>query len=328
MEGVDWLNFRAHGFYSMRYLRNIRLRPELLRAAVSFWDPEVHVFRFGDQELCPTVEEFRAYLGGFGSGEVIIPPVRESAYRVLVAALGLSDNAARYLVRNGHLNDLRDMTYQTRRMIALCMCLLAAYLLVPSAGHASSALASVVVQVEARKDVIPMVLAETLIGLDKIWLCDKVNVLTIPPSNWAYEARLLSQRCFEFEDRSRAEWVDFLRRRRAETIAWRCRWLDLPPMTVHYMGPQWVVLAGLGAFTFYIPYRIQRQLGLRQEGPAEVLVDVVLPFFGHSVLCHYQRFWRTREMTDAHPYPSVAMRGSYRKWLRMDIAARAGVQGN
>ncbi|KAI8568258.1 hypothetical protein RHMOL_Rhmol02G0184000 [Rhododendron molle] len=203
------------------------------------------------------------------------------------------------------------------------MCLLAAYLLVPSAGHASSALASVVVQVEARKDVIPMVLAETLIGLDKfcsgetetfggsplllqIWLCDKVNVLTIPPSNWAYEARLLSQRCFEFEDRSRAEWVDFLRRR----------------------GPQWVVLAGLGAFTFYIPYRIQRQLGLRQEGPAEVLVDVVLPFFGHSVLCHYQRFWRTREMTDAHPYPSVAMRGSYRKWLRMDIAARAGVQGN
>ncbi|KAI8568254.1 hypothetical protein RHMOL_Rhmol02G0184000 [Rhododendron molle] len=285
MEGVDWLNFRAHGFYSMRYLRNIRLRPELLRAAVSFWDPEVHVFRFGDQELCPTVEEFRAYLGGFGSGEVIIPPVRESAYRVLVAALGLSDNAARYLVRNGHLNamrlielfsppgDLRDMTYQTRRMIALCMCLLAAYLLVPSAGHASSALASVVVQVEARKDVIPMVLAETLIGLDKfcsgetetfggsplllqIWLCDKVNVLTIPPSNWAYE------------------------------------------------------------------------LGLRQEGPAEVLVDVVLPFFGHSVLCHYQRFWRTREMTDAHPYPSVAMRGSYRKWLRMDIAARAGVQGN
>ncbi|KAI8568252.1 hypothetical protein RHMOL_Rhmol02G0184000 [Rhododendron molle] len=322
MEGVDWLNFRAHGFYSMRYLRNIRLRPELLRAAVSFWDPEVHVFRFGDQELCPTVEEFRAYLGGFGSGEVIIPPVRESAYRVLVAALGLSDNAARYLLFSPP-GDLRDMTYQTRRMIALCMCLLAAYLLVPSAGHASSALASVVVQVEARKDVIPMVLAETLIGLDKFCSGETETFGGSP---------LLLQvgfsRCFEFEDRSRAEWVDFLRRRRAETIAWRCRWLDLPPMTVHYMGPQWVVLAGLGAFTFYIPYRIQRQLGLRQEGPAEVLVDVVLPFFGHSVLCHYQRFWRTREMTDAHPYPSVAMRGSYRKWLRMDIAARAGVQGN
>ncbi|KAI8543301.1 hypothetical protein RHMOL_Rhmol08G0205900 [Rhododendron molle] len=131
-----------------------------------------------------------------------------------------------------------------------------------------------------------------------------------------------------FSSRNRAEWVDFFRRQRAETISWRCRWLDLPPMTVHYMGPQWVVLAGLGAFTFYIPYRIQRPLSLRQEAPAEVLVDVVLPLFIHSVLCHYQRFWRTREVTDAHPYPSVAVRGSYRKWLRRDIAARAGAQGN
>ncbi|KAI8546927.1 hypothetical protein RHMOL_Rhmol07G0157500 [Rhododendron molle] len=94
------------------------------------------------------------------------------------------------------------------------------------------------------------------------------------------------------------------------------------------MGPQWVVLAGLGAFTFYIPYRIQRQLGLRQEAPAELLVDVVLSLFNHLVLCHYQRFWRTREVTDAHPYPSVAIRESYRKWLRRDIAARAGAQGN
>ncbi|KAI8551255.1 hypothetical protein RHMOL_Rhmol06G0171100 [Rhododendron molle] len=117
----------------MRYLRNIHLRPELLRAAMSFWDPEVHVFRFGEQELCPTVEKFRAHLGGFGSGEFIVPPMRESAYRVLVVALGLGDGAARYLVRNGHLNvmrlielfsslgDLGDMTYQTRRMTALCI---------------------------------------------------------------------------------------------------------------------------------------------------------------------------------------------------------------
>lgn len=52
--------------------------------------------------------------------------------------------------------------------MALCMCLLDAYLLVPSEGHANSALVSVVVQIEARKDVVPMVLAETLLGLDKV----------------------------------------------------------------------------------------------------------------------------------------------------------------
>jgi len=180
MEGVDWLNFRAHGLYSMRHLRNIRLRPELLRAAASLWDPQVHVFRFGEQELCPTVEEFRAYLGGFGSGEVIVPPVRENIPKVLASSLGLNDGIARYLVSHGRLNVMRliemfsplgdsaDVTYQTRRMTALCMCLLAAYFLVPSDGHVSSALVSVAMQIEARKDVVPMVLAETLMGLDKV----------------------------------------------------------------------------------------------------------------------------------------------------------------
>ncbi|KAI8567969.1 hypothetical protein RHMOL_Rhmol02G0162700 [Rhododendron molle] len=87
---------------------------------------------------------------------------------------------ARYLISNGHLNvmrliemfsplgDLADTTYQTRCMTALCMCLLAAYLLVPSTGHASLALISIAVQIEAQKNVILMVLAETLMGLDKV----------------------------------------------------------------------------------------------------------------------------------------------------------------
>ncbi|KAI8572766.1 hypothetical protein RHMOL_Rhmol01G0225800 [Rhododendron molle] len=178
----------------MRYLRNICLCSELLRAAASFWDPEVHMLRFGEQELCPTVEEFHAYLGGFGS--------------------------ARYLVSNGCLNtmrliemfspssDLMDMAHKSRRMMTLCKCLIAAYLLVPSIGHASSSLVSITVQIEAQKDVVPM-----------IWLCDKVNVLTIPSDNWAYEARLLSRRCFEFVDPRISEWVSFFKRLGAETIS-------------------------------------------------------------------------------------------------------------
>lgn len=161
-------------------------------------------------------------------------------------------------------------------MTALCTCLLAAYLLVPSKGHASSALVSVVVQIEARKDVVPMVLAETLLGLDKVCFgqtevfggsplllqvgfslsfpfpdfhtfsfyidtllgffmvsylfflscklgCDKVGLLTMPSGNWVYEAKLLSQRAFEFPDRHVAEWVGYLGRLSAETILRRCR---------------------------------------------------------------------------------------------------------
>ncbi|KAI8547540.1 hypothetical protein RHMOL_Rhmol07G0204100 [Rhododendron molle] len=73
----DWLSFRTHGLAAIRFLRSIRLRPEILWSALRFWDPDVYVFRFGD-ELCPTVEEFQAYLQGFTSSTIVIPPYRKS----------------------------------------------------------------------------------------------------------------------------------------------------------------------------------------------------------------------------------------------------------
>ncbi|XP_058198397.1 uncharacterized protein LOC131313921 [Rhododendron vialii] len=44
---VDWLSFWFHGLATFRFLRNVRVRPEFLRAASQFWDPEVHVFSSG-----------------------------------------------------------------------------------------------------------------------------------------------------------------------------------------------------------------------------------------------------------------------------------------
>ncbi|KAI8530074.1 hypothetical protein RHMOL_Rhmol11G0026900 [Rhododendron molle] len=58
----DWLFFRTHELPAFRFLQSIRLCPEILWAALQFWDPDVHVFRFRDNELCPMVEEFQAYL--------------------------------------------------------------------------------------------------------------------------------------------------------------------------------------------------------------------------------------------------------------------------
>lgn len=63
----------------IRDLRLVGLCPELLRAALSYWDPVMHVFWFGDDELCPTVEEFQAYLRGFAASHVlVVPPLREN----------------------------------------------------------------------------------------------------------------------------------------------------------------------------------------------------------------------------------------------------------
>lgn len=107
MSGIEWLNFRNHKLNSLRFLRQVPIRHELLHAAVLFWDPDVHVFRFGEQELCPTIEEFHLYLDCHNSDEPVILLVRESMWRILRAKLGLGINYARFLVEGGTFNNFR-----------------------------------------------------------------------------------------------------------------------------------------------------------------------------------------------------------------------------
>ena len=179
-ENIDWFNFRSHHLNSLRHIHPIPIRPELLHAAAQFWDPEFHVFRFGLQELCPTIEEFHAYLETRPETEPVVPPNRANLVKILKEKLGVSDGVARHLIRGGSLDILRlfadfsprgnplDYTVQNRRMFALCMCLLATYLLVPNDGNPNPSIISVAAQIEQRRDVVPMVLAETLMGLDAV----------------------------------------------------------------------------------------------------------------------------------------------------------------
>jgi hypothetical protein len=168
LDGMGWLNFRDHTLHSLRYVRDVMIRPELLHAVVQFWDPEVHVFRFGFHELCPTVEEFHAYLGGFDL-EIPIAPVHGASYaRILSQKLGLSNNAARSMIDGGVLNISRLISQFRPEGFALCLGILAAFLFVRTDCQANSALVGVAMQIEERKDVAPMVLAETLIGLDRV----------------------------------------------------------------------------------------------------------------------------------------------------------------
>lgn len=118
------------------------------------------------------------YLGYFESNFTVIPPLRVSMAGILRVKLGVSDGLSKFLVRGGELNVMRlieifmqdgdpyDFVWQSRLLSALCMCLLAAYLLVSPDGRASHLLVGVTAQIEERRDVVPMVLAETLIGLD------------------------------------------------------------------------------------------------------------------------------------------------------------------
>ena len=103
----DWLSFRSYGLAAFRFLQNVRSRPEILTAATQFWDPDVHVFRFGDDELCPTVEEFQAYLQGIVSSVVVVPPYRKSMLKLLRTSLNITSGAAESLLSGGQINIMR-----------------------------------------------------------------------------------------------------------------------------------------------------------------------------------------------------------------------------
>lgn len=140
----------------------------------------MHVFHFNNLELCPISKEFRAYLGGCDSEEVIAPPMSDSLSKVLAKALGLNGGSARYIAHNGVLKVLQlievfsnlgkspSMAKLIRHNRDLCMCLLVAYMLVPSKGKLSFAIMSISIQLEAHKDVVPLVLPEPLMGLDAV----------------------------------------------------------------------------------------------------------------------------------------------------------------
>ncbi|KAI8530521.1 hypothetical protein RHMOL_Rhmol11G0065800 [Rhododendron molle] len=164
----------------MAKLNQALLHPWLDSLEVHFWDPEVHVFKFGIQELCLTVEEFHAYLESHDSDHPIAPMIWESMKKLLKTKLGVSSGATDFLIQDGAIKilrrfemfnppkDLTDFKYQGHRITACCICLLTAFLLVSSFGEPISLLVGVAAQIEAHKNVAPLVLAKTLMGLNVV----------------------------------------------------------------------------------------------------------------------------------------------------------------
>ncbi|KAI8542654.1 hypothetical protein RHMOL_Rhmol08G0154900 [Rhododendron molle] len=211
-------------------------------SAVRFWDPAVHEIRFGDNELCPTVEEFQAHLQSFASHTIVVPPYRKSMSKLLKTSMNITTGAAESLLSDGQVNIMRLM----------------------------------------ERNVVPMVLAETLVGLDlvangqtmifggsplllQLWLSDKFGLIAAPEVNWPRLPGRMHQREMLYLEMSTEEWIRFLDELSPEEITWRHEVLDIPDMAVKSAGYDRVAIAGLCSFTFYIPGCILQQLGISQR---------------------------------------------------------------
>jgi hypothetical protein len=135
----------------------------------------------------------------------------------------------------------------------------------------------------------------------------------------------IHQRPMRYPDMNADEWYTFMMEMRPEEIAWRCPWLGLEEMTVYSEGFDRVVIAGLTSFTFYIPGRVLRQLGIPQRMVCLTAGDFRLPNFNAQTLRGYKRRWSHRALEGVSPDFTTRLRRQYRQWLRADVQARENV---
>ena len=180
LRGADKVNFAILGMKDVMALVDIPLGVSFLQAAMHHWNPIRHTFVFGSQELCPTVEEFRVISGIEISDIPILPRSRFGYLGELKKLCGGSERENGALIHGSALDVMglvrkfkdcahpHDAASIGQRRNALCICVFAGFLLASPVGITSVGLIDVVSQFLDRQDPIPLVLAETIGGLDRI----------------------------------------------------------------------------------------------------------------------------------------------------------------
>ncbi|KAI8530075.1 hypothetical protein RHMOL_Rhmol11G0027000 [Rhododendron molle] len=98
-----------------------------------------------------------------------------------------------------------------------------------------------------------------------LWLSDKLGLLAAPEANWPHLPGRMHQSGMLYPEMSTEEWYTFMNEMSLHEIVLRHEALNIPDMTTNSVGFERVVIAGLSNFTFYIPSRILRQLGMSQN---------------------------------------------------------------
>ncbi|XP_074296255.1 uncharacterized protein LOC141626221 [Silene latifolia] len=262
-------------------LKQVKISWEFLRAATLFWDPEVHVFRFGDREICPMTEEFSVILGLSVQSPPALSNLDDELRKDFRDYLGITSRLDEFL--NGRRVNLCrliahftspsyprtviDSRYNKR---ALVLFLLNHFLFVsPSTIFCHGCLLKVVKHM--RNDCSPMalVLAETLHCLDtlrrnpeaafcgsplilQVWLQEHMRLIERPldplsyrPHNFAGRQRVIKG------ERSLSFWRDWMSNE--FPIRWTIPWWRIHAMTAPRSSVAYYRLPGLTHSSFIFP---------------------------------------------------------------------------
>ena len=154
----------------------MKIDTALLHAAATFWDTRDHVFGFNGQELCPLIEEFAAILGCSldSTAMIALPDMDMQISHKLIAFFDMPpDDIYSSLLPFGIMNLSSLITACVIKdknnpgwIRTISFCLYAQFLLISSQRDADIRIINIIEQVETGANPIPVILAETIIGLD------------------------------------------------------------------------------------------------------------------------------------------------------------------
>ena len=297
MSKEDKRVFKSYGLDALYSLAKVKVNWTMLYASTYFWDSELHVFRFHRNEICPTHEEFCALFGVQPSGPFIFPYLRQGYVSSFASLLEISTHDAMAFIKDNmvDLNKLATsflplgrscgLPLSRPRQHALAFCLIGRFLITNGTLFVPIEICELVIPLSQSRNIIPMVLAETLNGLDKVqdrfeanfegsplllhmWLLERLNLLP-PPSVVNYGAQHFRLRVPEFPlDASPDEWLNMLYHTSWRSIRWHIPyWKCNEKVLLRTVGCTFIKLMGLKATSFYWPSRILRQFGAIQTIP-------------------------------------------------------------
>ncbi|KNA15118.1 hypothetical protein SOVF_101190 [Spinacia oleracea] len=266
--------------------RFVKLYVHFILAALEVWDPNHHIFRFGNNEVCPLLEEFSAILGWPFMMEPCIRSVEEHFFLAFQSYLGLKPPLLSAVVYGRAVDLSLLVTYfagldvpMFYRFRALSFCIFARFLFSKQGfGNGDASLIEIVEQFASGRDPMPLVIGETLMGLDMlksdpsalplgspVRLMERLMLVAPPENMESYNRKGFTVRPKVYDRLSLDEWRCALPGVES-CVRLVVPWWGIASMR-HAPGSTALRVPSLTMLAFYSPARVMRQYGLKQEIP-------------------------------------------------------------
>ena len=255
---------------------------------MKFWDLEDHVFQFNTTELCPTIQEFSAILGYDPGKKFVAVSCDPRHMESLSDALGLPTTIIDSMIE-GHMVNLcaiisrlidkctYGVTDNMQKNSGLALCMVGKLLRCSGrCGFVDARVISVVNQIKDGDNLVSLILAETLLGLDaifhggesqkfswshltlQIWLMEGLDMIAKPTTSNYGPSSFLSRVVIKTECQTEIDWMKFLDKKSSSSIQWDCYWWKWPPFLLRSPRSDHFLLVGLRMATFYEEDRLLR----------------------------------------------------------------------